>query len=99
MKVPVGLETHPELWRCLQEAREPERGISRDATLAQHDLVHPVERDLEPACGLHLAQLERLQKLLEQDFAWGDRRPEPVRIPSDSLRPQLRRYARSPIET
>ena len=86
MQVPVGLETHPELWRRLQEAREPERGISRDATLAQHNLVHPVERDLESTCGLHLAQLERLQKLLEQDFARSDRRPEPVRIPRRSLK-------------
>jgi hypothetical protein len=33
MQVPVGLQTHPELWRRLEETGEPERGISRNTSL------------------------------------------------------------------
>ena len=48
----VCLEPHPELWRRLQESREPQRRIRRDPTLAQHDLIQSVQRDLELTRGL-----------------------------------------------
>ena len=69
MQVPVSLKAHPELWRRFEQASEAERCIRRDAALAQHDLVQPIQRDVELTRGLHLTQLERLQELLEQDFA------------------------------
>ena len=44
---------------------------------------------------LYLSEPQRLQILFEQDLAWGNRRPEPVRVSSDRLRRGLRRHCRS----
>jgi hypothetical protein len=35
VQVPVGLEPHPQMRRCLQEPRQPQRGLSGDAALPQ----------------------------------------------------------------
>jgi hypothetical protein len=59
MQVPVGLEAHPELRRCLEEAREPERRIPRNAALAEYDFVHPIERDVESASVIDLTIMRR----------------------------------------
>ena len=54
MQIPVGLEPHPELGRRLEQTSQPECRISRDAALTQHDLVQPIERDVEPTRRLYL---------------------------------------------
>src|ERR1700686_5612178 len=49
LQVPVGLQMHPHLRRCLQETRQPERRVGGDAALAEDDLIEPIERDTEAA--------------------------------------------------
>jgi hypothetical protein len=48
MQVPIGLQPHPKLWRCLQQSCEPKSRIRRDAALPEDNLVQPVERDAKP---------------------------------------------------
>src|SRR5262249_12435620 len=67
------------------------------AALAKDDFVQPIERDAKVLGRFELA--ERLQVLLQQDFARWNRRPKPIRIPTDSLRRGLRAQVRSPTET
>ena len=74
VQIPVGLQPHPELRRRLQESRQPQRRIGRDAALPEDDFVQPVERDAQPLGGLDLPQPERLQVLLQQDLSWRNRR-------------------------
>jgi hypothetical protein len=62
-----------------EHPRESQGGVRRDAALAEHNLVHTVERDSQTLGGLDLAQAERLQESSEQDLAGFDRRTEPVR--------------------
>jgi elongation factor P len=47
LKIPIGLKTHPELGRVLEQTREPERRVRCDAALAQHNFVQAIRRDLE----------------------------------------------------
>ena len=79
MQIPIGLKPHPELRRRLQEARQPQRRIGRDAALTEDDLVEPVERDAKPFSGLDLSQTEWLQVLLQQDLSRRNRGPESCR--------------------
>ena len=57
MQIPIGLKPHPELRRRLQESRQPQRRICRNAALTEDDFVEPVERDPKPVSGLDLAGL------------------------------------------
>jgi len=99
MQIPVRLEAHPKLRRCLQQLRESQCRVGSDAALADDDLVEAIERNPKSACGIHLAELHRLQELLEQDLTSRDRRSQPLRIPSDSLRRGLRRHVPVPSGT
>jgi len=96
MKIPIRLQPQPQLRRGLQEAAKSERSIRGDAPFPEDDLVETVQRDVESTRRFDLTDPERLQILLEQHLAGGNRRTQPVRIPSDSLRPRLRRHVRFP---
>ena len=47
VQIPIGLQPHPELRRRFEQARQPQRRIRGDPTLAEHDFVQSVERDAE----------------------------------------------------
>src|SRR5712691_3976240 len=99
MQVPVGLQTHPQLRRRLQQSCEPERRIGRYSPLPEDDFIESVERNAKSLRRFELTQTQRLQVLLQRFLARRDRRPQPIRISSDSLRRGLRRHVPSPTET
>ena len=99
MQIPIGLQSHPQLRRRLQQPCEPKRGVRCDATLSENNLVQTVERDAEPLRRFELTEAERLQILFQQDLPWRNRRTQPSRISSDSLRRGRRTHVRSPTET
>ena len=53
-QIPVDLEAEPELWRSVQEFREPERCVRRDAPPAANDLIQPIQRNPHLPRGLDL---------------------------------------------
>jgi len=59
MKIPVRLETHPELRRRPEEASQPQSRVGRNGPLAEDDLVESIERNPEALRGLRLPQAER----------------------------------------
>lgn len=99
MQIPISLQSHPELWRGLEQPRETKSGIGADAALPENDLVQSVQRDPELPGSVGLAETLRFQELLEKDLAGRDRRSQPVRIPSDNLRRGLRRHVVAPNGT
>ena len=80
MKVPIRLESHPELRRCLQQTSKTQSRVGRDAALSEHNFVQAVQRDPKPPRGFDLANGHRLQKLLEQHLTW--RIPGPSQLGS-----------------
>src|SRR6266851_3830828 len=69
VQVPRGLQVHPELWCRLQELREAERRVGRDAALAANHLVEAIQRDAHLIGSLYLRQLHWLEKFLEEHLA------------------------------
>src|SRR3990172_3188273 len=65
----VGLQAHPELLRSAEMPRQPDCGVRRDATLAEDDLVDAARRHADRASKGVLAEIHRLEELLEQHFA------------------------------
>src|SRR5688572_4046730 len=98
MQVPISLKSHPKLRRCLEQSRQTQCSIGRDAALAEHDLVQTVQRDPEATRGFDLADAHRFKEFFKEHFAWWNRGSQPVRIPSDNLRRGLRRHVPAPIE-
>ena len=54
MEIPISLQTHPELRRRLQQTRETQRRVCRDAALAEHNLIQTVQRNAKAMRGLDL---------------------------------------------
>src|SRR5262245_11817956 len=99
VQIPIGLQPHPQLRRRLQQPCQPKRGVRGNATFAEHNFVQSVERVAQPLRRLELTDAKWLQILLQQDLARWNRRPQPVGIPSDSLRRGLRTHVPSPTGT
>jgi hypothetical protein len=52
MQIPIRVKSHPKLRRRLQQARQTQSRIDRDAALAEYDLVQTVQRDPKSTRGL-----------------------------------------------
>jgi hypothetical protein len=39
VQIPIGLQPHPQVRRCLQESCEPKRCVRGDAALAENDFI------------------------------------------------------------
>lgn len=96
LQVPVGLQPHPQLRRCLEEPRQSKRGVGRDAPLPEDQLVEPVERHAECLRRLDLPDPHRLQILLQQQLSRVNGRAEPARVTSDRPRHRRRRHGGQP---
>src|SRR4051812_24980828 len=72
MQLPISLQTHPELRRCLEQARQTQSRIGADGALSQHDLVQPVQRNSETLRSVDLSDAKGFQELLEQHLARRD---------------------------
>src|SRR3546814_8084442 len=83
LQVVVGLQTQPEALAGTQRQRHADGGVRGDPTLAEDDFVDPARRDVHRARQRVLADAERAEELLQQDFTGMDigatngvRRPE-----------------------
>src|SRR3546814_15087146 len=72
LEVVVGLEAQPEALAGTQRQRQRQRhadgGVRGDPTLAEDDFVDPARRDAHRARQRVLADAERAEELLQQDF-------------------------------
>jgi hypothetical protein len=69
-QVIVHLQAKEEPFReAAKITRQPKIGIRGNVPFAQHDLIDATRRDMHGARKCILAQIHRLEKLLEQDFA------------------------------
>jgi hypothetical protein len=64
-----GLKVHPKFGRISEVLGEQERRLGSDATLAAHHFVDAVERDVQSAGEAGLSEVQRFEKLGEQDLA------------------------------
>ena len=69
LEIVVRLETHPKLLRRAKVLRKPNRGVGRDATLAEHDLIDATWRHANRPRDRILAESHRLEELLEEHLA------------------------------
>ena len=70
-EVVVGLEVEPELCGGSEVACEPQRGVRGDSHFALDDPGNARVRHAGILGQLVLADFERLEEFLEQDFSWG----------------------------
>ena len=68
-KIEACLQTHPESGAGTKRPCKPQRGVSRDATLAQYDFIDAPGRHVHCARQRVLADRHGQQKLFEQHFA------------------------------
>src|SRR3954463_5249029 len=61
-EVVLGLEVNPELGRGAEGVREQPGRLRGDAALASHDLVHPLDPDIELLGERQLGQAHREEK-------------------------------------
>jgi hypothetical protein len=64
LKIIVGLQVHPELWRISEIQAEPQCGVGSDAPAVVDDLCNTVRRDPNSLRELILGQAVLCQKLL-----------------------------------
>src|SRR3546814_61319 len=76
LQVVVGLQTQPEALAGTQRQRHADGGVRGDPTLAEDDFVDPARRDVHRARQRVLADAERAEELLQQDFTGLDRSEE-----------------------
>src|SRR5438309_10271279 len=69
LEVEIRLQAHPVARRIAEVVRETQRGVGRDAALAENDLVDAPRRHADIARQRVLAQAARLQELLEENDA------------------------------
>src|SRR5436309_11403038 len=69
LEVEIRLQAHPVARRIAEVVRETQRGVGRDAALAENDLVNAPRRHADIARQRVLAQAARLQELLEENDA------------------------------
>ena len=75
VEIIVHLETQPETGRISEVPGESERGVGRDAAPPVHDFIDSTRGDAQIIAKLILADSQRLQKFLIEDFArvyWRD---------------------------
>src|SRR3546814_7573956 len=72
LKVVVGLQTQPEALAGTQRQRHADSGVRGNAALAEDDFVDPARRDAHRARQRVLADAERDEELLQQDFTGMD---------------------------
>src|SRR3546814_4731731 len=72
LQVVVGLQTQPEALAGTQRQRHADGGVRGDPTLAEDDFVDPARRDVHRARQRVLADAERAEELLQQDFTGMD---------------------------
>lgn len=71
LQIVVGLQAHPEALAGAERGRQPDRAVGADAALAQHALVDAAWRHARGARQGVLADAQRGQELLQQDFLPG----------------------------
>jgi hypothetical protein len=99
MQIPISLQSHPQLRWSLKKAPQSKRRIGGNSAFAENYLIQAVEWDAKAAGSRDLSEAERLEIFLQEDLAGRNRRTEPIRLSSDSLRRRLHRHDHSPIET
>jgi hypothetical protein len=68
IKVILGLQSHPELRRVPEEAREAQSSIGSEGALAKHDLIDTARVHADVNGKAVLAQVHRFDEFLQQHF-------------------------------
>lgn len=69
-KVISRLKIHPKLRRDLEKSREQPGCLGRNTSFAFNNLINALNRNTEYLCQLELAESQRGQKFVQQNFPW-----------------------------